>query len=190
MPKDRGSLRVDNCSDDQKRLMLQYAAEVRKFEIERFWQRALLFWGFIGAALVAYAYILSRPEPTDKSICFFVGCFGLVCSVAWALQNRGSKYWQEAWEQKVNALEDVLGAPLFSNPEPRLRKGFWGAAPYSVSRLVIALSDFTVLAWIALGYAVCPWDQLKSTTSAATIVSAVSFLYILALIFLGRSRRP
>jgi hypothetical protein len=47
--------------------------------------------------------------------------------VAWTLQNRGSKYWQEAWEQKVNAVEaEILGVKLFLNREPFASKGTLG----------------------------------------------------------------
>src|ERR1039457_4874632 len=66
-------------------------------------------------AFVAYAQLFGRGD-----LPFFVACFGLVCSVAWALQNRGSKYWQEAWEAKVESVEKtVLGVELFANREPR-----------------------------------------------------------------------
>ena len=146
MSSSRQNLDVSNTSDEQKKKILEIAAEVRKFEIEKFWQRSIFFWGFIGAAFVAYAQLFGRGD-----LPFFVACFGLVCSVAWALQNRGSKYWQEAWETKVESVEnDVFGVDLFANREPLQRKGFWGAQTFSVSRLTIALSDFTVLVWIAL----------------------------------------
>ena len=44
-----------------------------------------------------------------------------------------------------------LGAPLFSNIEPRIAKGWLGAGDYSPSKLTIALSDLSVIAWVALG---------------------------------------
>ena len=75
------------------------AADVRKFEIGLFWQRSLFFWGFIGAAFIAYA-ALGRKDNSDPLAQLAVACFGFVCSTAWTLQNRGSKYWQEAWETK------------------------------------------------------------------------------------------
>ena len=91
----------------QKEKILEYAADVRKFEINLFWQRSLFFWGFIGAAFIAYA---SFHESNEKELRAIIASFGLICSIAWTLQNRGSKYWQEAWEQKVRAVErDVLG---------------------------------------------------------------------------------
>src|SRR5262249_38536106 len=105
-------LDVSQATPDQREEILKYASEIRKFEIERFLQRSLFFWGFIGASLVAYGATYSHRLDLLPLI---IACFGLLCSVAWTLQNRGSKYWQEAWEQKVQTVErDVLGVPLFS----------------------------------------------------------------------------
>jgi hypothetical protein len=135
-------------TESQKERILELASEMRKFEIGLLWQRSLFFWGFIGASFIAYAQFREMEEINFAAI---IGGFGLVCSAAWTLQNRGSKYWQEAWEQKVQAVEtDVLGIPLFSNPEPREEKGFWGAKRFSVSGLLIALSDFSTLIWLVL----------------------------------------
>jgi hypothetical protein len=145
-------LNTQGTTPDQKKEILKYASEIRKFEIERFWGRSIFFWGFIAAAFVAYVAVYKSGGPgTEGQLPFFIACFGLVSSVAWTLQNRGSKYWQEAWEQKVESVEsDVLGTNLFSNQEPLQKKNIWGAARFSVSRLTIALSDFTVLAWVVL----------------------------------------
>ena len=41
---------------------LEMAADVRKFEIGLFWQRSLVFWGFIAAAFVAYAALAKEPD--------------------------------------------------------------------------------------------------------------------------------
>jgi hypothetical protein len=133
----------------QKCEILRYAAEVRKFEIERFWQRSAFFWTFIGAAFVGYAALYDKER--ENTIPLVIASFGIISSFAWTLQNRGSKYWQEAWETKVESVEmSVLGTNLFSNVEPVQQKGFWGAKRYSVSKMAIAMSDFTCLIWIAL----------------------------------------
>jgi hypothetical protein len=172
---------VSKTSVEQKREILKYAAEVRKFEIERFWQRSLFFWGFIAAAFVAYAQLFGRGN-----LSFFVACFGVVCSFAWTLQNRGSKYWQEAWETKVESVEvDVLGVDLFANREPVQRKGIWGAQTFSVSKLAIALSDFTVLVWVALAIKSFPAIQVSLLVNDAAVAAVVTVIYV-ALLFTCR----
>jgi hypothetical protein len=183
MPK----LDVNNATSEQKEEILKYASEIRKFEIERFWQRSIFFWGFIGASFVAYAQLYEKPQ---KIVPVFVACFGLLCSVAWTLQNRGSKYWQEAWEQKVQAVEtEVPGAQLFSNWEPIQRKGFWGSSKFSVSKLTIALSDFTVLTWGGLLAAIFPMPGISTFVgSSADLAVAITLSYIVCLLIWGRSK--
>lgn len=184
-------LDVSKTTLDQKVNILKYAAETRKFEIERYWQRSLFFWGFIGAAFVSYAALYDK---TDKLLPLVIACFGLVCSVAWTLQNRGSKYWQEAWEQKVIAVErDVLGASLFSNSEPIQKKGIWGASKYSVSKLAVALSDFTVIIWVVLMIKAFPAVSVKTfltPSDFALIFIVFTVVYIVLLFVFGRSKRP
>lgn len=120
---------------EQKKLTLQYATEGRRFEIERFWQRSTFFWTFIGATLVAYAALYPSKSARLLTV---LAAFGGLASLAWTLQNRGSKYWQEAWEQKIERVEfDVLNNRLFSNQETIRDNGFWGASDFSVSRLAI-----------------------------------------------------
>jgi hypothetical protein len=84
-------------TEAQAKLRLSYAAETRCFEIERYWQRSLLFWTILGAAFIGYAALAGKDEGARLAI----SCFGVVTSLAWTLQNRGSKYWHEAWEQKT-----------------------------------------------------------------------------------------
>jgi hypothetical protein len=135
----------------------EIAADVRKFEIGLFWQRSLFFWGFLSAAFVAYGVLNAT---SDAGARLAVACFGLVCSVAWTLLNRGSKYWQEAWEQKTDRKEiDVLGEKLFARIEP-VKPKFWvlRGRRYSVSKLLIALSDFVVLIWAYLSGVLLPID--------------------------------
>lgn len=169
--------------------ILEIAADVRKFEIGLFWQRSLFFWGFIAAAFVAYAALAKDP---DKDLAFAVACFGFICSVAWTLGNRGSKYWQEAWEKKVKSVEkEVLGTMLFHKIELIEPKGIWGGRRYSVSKLAIALSDFTTLIWILLAAKAFPsLPVLHQAAAVSTIVAVVTAAYVIAMLTLGRSSPP
>lgn len=180
-------LDLSAASCKQKAEILRYAVEHRKFEIERFWQRSIFFWGFIAAAFVAYAALYTHSATGNALLLF--ACFGLISSIAWALQNRGSKYWQEAWEQKVAQVEkDVLGVSLFANVEDVLSKGVWGARKYSVSKLAIALADFTVVVWIPLVI-----NALSSAWtgffSIASFLVALTIAAIWILLVRGRSSR-
>lgn len=128
--------------------LLEMAVQIRNFEIDLFWKRSLFFWGFISAAFVAYAALRTHsPE-----LGLVVACFGVVCSCAWTLLNPGSKYWQESWEQKVGRLaQSKEEKDLFVTEEDVLDKGWWlTARKYSVTKLVIAFSDYIFLLWLFL----------------------------------------
>jgi len=53
-----------------------------------------------------------------------IACFGFVCSVAWSLVNRGSKYWQENWEFIVEGNEGDITGDLFKYRAPQQKKVF------------------------------------------------------------------
>jgi hypothetical protein len=134
-------------TDDDK--VLELATEVQKTEIGLFWQRSLFFGGLTAAAFLAYCNIREiQPE-----IRFAILCIGIIFSLAWTLANRVSSHWQDAWQQTIEQLEQqLLEHKLFKNPEATQKHfSLWASQKYSVSKLVIALSDFVLLIWIFLG---------------------------------------
>lgn len=122
--------------------------DTRKLEIELFWKRSFFFWGFISVTFVAFASFYDKSQ----NLSIIIACFGVVCSFAWSLVNRGSKYWQEAWENKIERVEVNVTGILFKEEEPvQSYKGFWlSARKYSVSKLTIALSDYVFLIWFII----------------------------------------
>ena len=166
----------------------EVALATRNFEIELFWKRFLFFWGFIASSFVGYATIV-----TDKpSLAVVIACFGFVCSVAWSLVNRGSKYWQENWETIVANIEDDVTGSLFKERQEQKNKAVWlSSRKFSVSKVTIALSDFTVVIWFAL---MC-YHLLRILptppylTSDLLIISAVIFsvIYSIIMAVAGRS---
>jgi len=170
---------------EQQVRAFQYAAETRRFEIERFWQRSLFFWGFIAAAFVGYA-TLSDPKYGPHLRQVITG-FGIVSSLAWTLQNRGSKYWQEAWEAKVHRLETVvLGQRLFDEIEPRKKGGFWGGWRYSASKVTTQLSDFTLATWMLLAVPAFNLCWGAEPDLKAVVIAAVACGFCGVLLVLGR----
>jgi hypothetical protein len=126
----------------------RYTASIKamQFELDLFWKRSFFFWGFIGAAFVAFASKQSSP-PLQAAI----ASFGFVCSIVWTLVNRGSKYWYESWEKKVEETERTITGPLYANPKPEIEHFEWlQGRRYSPSKLAIALSDYTALPWLGL----------------------------------------
>jgi hypothetical protein len=132
--------------DEKESRRFDAAFRNRQFEIDLFWKRSLFFWGFIAAAFVAVSALKDKP-----TLDLLVSGFGLVCSFAWTLANRGSKYWQEQWEAKVEDVENEVTGPLFRKREVAQDKGWWlRGRRYSVSRLTIAVSDYIAFVWLCI----------------------------------------
>jgi hypothetical protein len=172
----------------QKDSILRHAAETRRFEITLFWQRSLFFWGFIAATFVAYAAATDKLHGNTE-LALPIACFGALSSLAWTLTNRGSKYWQEAWEKKVKTVEkEVLGKYLFSEIEPLTPDGIWGPARYSVSKLTIILSDLTGLFWLGLVIKELPLGLAPLSVPAPYLIFVGALVYAVVMLTAGRSR--
>lgn len=124
------------------------AHENRKLEISLFWQRSLFFWGFVASALVGYGAAYGKSTILSS----FLALFGFVCSVVWTSGNRGSKYWQQYWEKKVNFYQHYTTGNIFYDRIPHHPRIWENYAPrrISVSKLTMALSDYMVILWFIL----------------------------------------
>jgi hypothetical protein len=153
--------------DTKAKRALAEAHEVRKFEIGLYWQRATYFWAFIAVAFGGYFAVLTADRPADDEqrnfLAFVVGCVGLLLSWAWCLVNRGSKFWQENWENHVDLLEDRFTGPLHKTilyreaNENWLDSIFTSPGQWSVTKINAWVSTFTVICWIAMVANVFPW---------------------------------
>ncbi len=175
---------------EEQKLIKKYevALATRNFEIELFWKRSLFFWGFISASFVGYASLIKDNE----SLAVLIACFGFVCSVAWGLVNRGSKYWQENWETIVADIEDEVTGSLFKERGVNEKKSGWlSSRKFSVSRVTIALSDFTILIWLSLmSYHIAKrsFDFLGISSDELIIFAVIgSILFSMLMMIFGRS---
>lgn len=130
------------------RKAFEIAHDNRKFEIDMLWKRSLFYWGFIAASFVGV--IAANKENSKLSIVFCL--FGFMCSVAWAAGNRGSKYWQEYWENKVVLFQNRVTGDIFIDHFPVKSSIFsqFSARKLSVSKLLMGVSDFTLLLWLVM----------------------------------------
>lgn len=129
---------------------LKTALDTRKFEIDLYWKRATYFWAFIAATFAAY-FLLLNSDNIDRFrfTTIAVSVIGLFFSIGWYFVNRGSKHWQENWEQHVAFLEKSIQGPLFAFVKTsedkfyQLTKGY----PLSVSKINQLLSLMMVIFW-------------------------------------------
>ena len=175
---------------------LELALDIRKFEIGLYWQRAAYFWALIAVAFAGYFAILGSDKLPDREyLAFIVSCIGLLFTWAWFLVNRGSKYWQENWENHVDMLEDETVGPLYKTvllhrPEKRpffVKHGL-GPLAISVSRVNLLVSIFTLCIWATLLIHSLPPFHLTTPVSWRHVrVGAITFCFILAMRFGGKT---
>ncbi len=177
---------------DKTKAALELALDIRKFEIGLYWQRAAYFWALIAAAFAGYFAILSAEKLGDKEyLAYIVSCIGLTFTWAWFLVNRGSKFWQENWENHVDMLEDSVVGPLYKTilhrPEKRnwFEKHILGPQAISVSKVNLIVSIFTLCIWIALLIHALPSFHRNEPVSWKHVVVGAITLFFIVFMRLG-----
>jgi len=183
---------------------LNFALDIRKFEIELYWKRAGYFWTFIGATLAGF-FAVQNSNVNDKTFwSVVIGCLGFVFSFAWYCVNRGSKQWQENWENHVDLLEDNIIGPLYKVVTRRPKEkstwyqseGIWarfkmiitGPAPFSVSKVNQIVSLFVTLLWALLVFKILwPFRFDLPIDWEYVIIIGFTLIACLTMMFLGRT---
>lgn len=176
---------------------LEHALDIRKFEIGLYWQRATYFWALIAVTFAGYFAVLAAEHMSaiDKTFnAFVIACVGLIFSLSWFLANRGSKYWQENWENHVDMLEDGITGPLYKTILHRpknanlLSRAIEGPAPFSVSQINQWVSLFTLLIWLCLIWVVLPsFDPKAGVSVRHAVIAAATVSAALLLLFRTKS---
>jgi hypothetical protein len=143
-----------------KKLEFEKSLELRNFEIEHFWKRG---W-FFGALLLAIATGYFKLNADIPEYCIYMSFLGFLVTLSQSLMNRGSKYWQERWENKTKNKESVLGIDVtktrqFHNTEKYLidittlakdENVLTLARRFSVSKLTFLVWDILAIFWFFL----------------------------------------
>ncbi|MGV7197133.1 RipA family octameric membrane protein [Xanthomonas axonopodis] len=145
---------------DKRSETFKYAIDTRKFEIELYWKRATYFWTFIAATLAGYSAIQVSSSVSDKTdLSVILSCLGVLFSFGWHCVNRGSKQWQENWENHVDMLESDVVGPLFKTVLRRrkpigiaeqtleIATGPWAVSVSGINQII---SIFVVILWAVL----------------------------------------
>jgi hypothetical protein len=177
---------------------LEHALDIRKFEIELYWKRATYFWTLIASAFAAHFIILNANVKymTDKNfIAYIVACVGFLFTFAWLQVNRGSKQWQENWENHVDMLEDEIVGPLYktvlSRPDGTgtiLEKWVTGPAKISVSKTNQIVNVYTMVIWVLLGCNVLnPFSFAAPLSIEHVFVSLTTFGACVLIVWKGKT---
>jgi hypothetical protein len=187
-----------NARDKSKlKSALKHALDIRKFEIQLYWIRTAYFWTIIAAALAGYFAIQAAEHLNEEKrqfLSFVISCLGFVFSFSWYCVNRGSKYWQENWENHVDILEDKINGPLYKTVMSRpyradddviikLEALLTGPGAFSVSKINQLISIFTTLTWTYLGFLSLPPFSCAASVSVKHMVLFSITLVLTTLIY-------
>jgi hypothetical protein len=177
---------------------LERALDIRKFEIELYWKRATYFWTFIAVTLAGYAAVQASDAIAEKKdLSVVLSCLGVLFSVGWHCVNRGSKQWQENWENHVDMLEDGVIGPLYKTilrrrPPENLNEHFINAItgpwPVSVSGINQIISIYVVLLWLVLLYkSLAPFSRNAPINCTYTILVGGTALACIGFVTVART---
>jgi len=166
---------------------LEHALDIRKFEIEMYWKRASYFWALIAVTLVGYFGVIGSEKIPEKDfMAYVISCIGALFTFAWFQVNRGSKYWQENWENHVDMLENEITGPLYKTVLSRPEKNDFfetkitGPATISASKTNQIVSLFVIFIWVFLAYKTLgefdlssPFDWERIVVGFATVLFAM-----------------
>jgi hypothetical protein len=176
---------------------LDNALDIRKFEIELYWKRASYFWTLIAAAFAGFFVILGATNiPEKKFLAFTVACVGFFFTFAWFQVNRGSKKWQENWENHVDLLEDAAIGPLYKTVLSRKSgDGLFetlvtGPSNISVSKINQIVNLFTLVIWVVLAYSSLDTIGINYPLSIKHVVVFAITVMFCILILVGGKTHP
>jgi len=158
MPTTKEDINLKDLYDKvhNKGKLLEYALDIRKFEIELYWKRATYFWAFIAVIFAGYFVVLSANKILYQDKLLYqclLSSLGFVFSIAWYFVNRGSKFWQVNWESHVDIHEDEVIGPLLKTTLSKDQFIFFdltGPFAFSVSKINILLSLYVSVIWLIL----------------------------------------
>jgi hypothetical protein len=157
------------------------AWETRNFEIDKFWQRSAFFWGFI--VLIFGGYIKVATENSNKIINgimyldFYLILLGIIFSVGWLLVIKGSKRWQENWEEHIFYLEDEITGPLYKTIYYKGKCNKY----YTVSGINQILAWVVIITWgfLLIQYFFTNCSILKNKfESISNIIQVIVFFWL------------
>ncbi len=131
---------------------LDKAWELRNFEIELYWKRATYFWAFIATIFIGFFTVLGSRNLSCNSeniflnkdvVLFLISNFGVIFSLAWVLVNKGSKFWQENWEEHIFNLEFEYYGDIYYELSPEQYQN----SRYSVSKINLYVSIYVFIIW-------------------------------------------
>lgn len=198
-------------SQYQVKAALENAHEIRQFEIRLYWQRSLIYWGFVLTLFAGLGLIITSDEAgisTNASwllasgfiatgnraniniwlIAYAITLLGFFTCCAWRYLEKGSSAWQSNWELHIDFLEDHITGKLHKTILGD-REDFFSVSKITKS-VITAFTIFWFLANIMTIMYLFPefkndikylWKSLEMKYMIVILVVAVAALLLLLL---------
>lgn len=160
-------------SSEKEKIKEAYARshDIRKFEIQLFWQRGTYYWAFILAAFTAHFVLLkflllgNSKEGINASFSLKELCslpslslfsltvtsfFLLFFSFCWVLINKGSKFWQINWEEHIDMLQTQFSGDLYKTILDTTNTDLFSPCPLCLKAYDYSVTKITMLTSIVL----------------------------------------
>lgn len=159
--------------------LLNIAWQNWRAEIQTYWQRTLYFFGFISIVGAGYIKLKMDVNDTMSLLPLLLTMLLTILAFIWYLSNRGSKFWQNNWEQHIMNLEsgqnklmsDVLQRPLNSGK----LLGAYPVSPYKANTLV-SLIVF-LFGCLCVTYETCVLFQIDIYFTKSVIILLIPFIW-------------
>jgi|GEM_PF-6284359 len=156
----------------------QQAVASREFEIDLYWKRAAYCWTFNAASFAGFFTLLTVDTcklPDKRFFAFTVACIGLLFTLAWFFVNKGSKFWQENWENHTALLAPPIVGPLFSKVLHRRNKGIKSIIRFVHPTRPSAISVSKINQWVSF-YVIVIWLDLISYVAPHTLIQRITYI--------------
>lgn len=139
---------------------LERSYQQRTFEIEHLWKRATFFWGLQAGVFAAFGLVWKAAEEVTGSfyVLFMLAGMGFLTALSNSFAARGSKFWQQNWEDHIDMLE--------SHSEGELYRTVWlreGQVSFSVSGVSERLNDCFAVFWLGV-LSFVTWNIVNPTS--------------------------
>ncbi len=146
--------------------------DCRKLEIELVWKRAAFISAFVISCFTAYGFVLSEilsegigKSAIDNFLAMAIAAFGFLLASLWVAMAKGSKAWQEVYEQALIAWgqtyckcgitnwEKIVAGKWWMIPDyKKQERNWWGmcGGNFSVSAINILLGFVFATVWGAM----------------------------------------
>ena len=192
---------TDSITSNQKnefellKLEFEKALQQRNLELDLYWKR---IW-FFGALLIALAAGYFQLIDKHKNYCVLISLIGFLVSLAQSAINRGSKWWQESWDEIVKNREAALGVFVIKGRYRREKilldacrwdkkeNPFTSSRRYSISKLAILILDIICLFWLGLWIKDICFANSTISRSFIYIFQGAILFYVLLFIFFEKT---